>query len=694
MIYGTKKIAGLSQSMVIATMDFETYSEAGYPGSKTKRGLTLVGATVYAQHHSTRVLSLAYDLKNGSGVKLWRPFESPPEDLFNHLEVGLLIESHNSFFEYVIWNFVCVDKYFFPPLHPQSLRCSAAKARAFGLPGSLEHAGSALNLDIQKDKKGKQLIQRYCVPSRYSTNEIDPALYEYNIRDVESESELSELVPDLNDFELLFWQIDQRINHRGIGVDIKAIDGAIKIINYLDEMAKKQIYQLTDGVIKSPTEIGKITKWLIDRGVKIDKLDDSIIADLLQSNYIPDYIKDVLRIRQDHAYASARKVFAMKNRIDKSGRITELFVYHKAHTGRAAGAGVQAQNLPNSGPDVFLCKNCSSYYQYADFICCENPDYIRQKWSSRSQEYFIQKIRSGISTSMELISSCMRGFFSSAEGCDLICSDYSAIEAVVIAELAEESWRQKVFRTHGKIYEMSAAKITGLDFSEFLIYSMTNKEHHPNRRIGKVAELASAYQGSLGAWKKFGADKFLSDAEIMNSVKNWRQSSPAVVALWGGLEDAARCAILNPGREYCYKSITYTCRGHILYCRLPSSRYLTYHQASIDVSQKFAGATTITYKSWQANRGPKGARIETYGGRLTENVVQAVARDILAHAIVQLENRGYPIVLHVHDEIVAEVREGQGSIEEFEMIMSSMPSWATTWPIHACGGWRAKRYSK
>jgi len=260
----------------------------------------------------------------------------------------------------------------------------------------------------------------------------------------------------------------------------------------------------------------------------------------------------------------------------------------------------------------------------------------------------------------------------------------------VLAAISEETWRLSVFKTHGFIYEMSASKITAIPLEEYLEYKSKNKKHHPDRKIGKVAELASGFGGSIGAWKRFKADEFLTDEQIMQAVSAWRKASPGIVKLWYGLEKAAKDSILNPQTVYSYGAIKYFTSNDILHCILPSSRFITYHRPRI-----IDNAITFEGYNSNENNGARGwMRIDTYGGKLTENCVQAIARDILANAIVNLENVGYEVVMHIHDEIVAEIPEKWGSIQEFEEIMSTLPIWAHGWPLKASGGWRGKRYTK
>ena len=365
-----------------------------------------------------------------------------------------------------------------------------------------------------------------------------------------------------------------------------------------------------------------------------------------------------------------------------------------------SGRGPQPQNMPGGKPT-------------------EEVEGILSVMATRS----LDAVEAACGNPVQAVSDCLRGLFAAAPGCDLICSDFSAIEAVVMAFMAGEQWRMDVFNTHGKIYEMSAAKISGIPFEEFMRHygytDLTKPEwwkeeikggkHHPLRKkLGKICELGSAYGGGLGAWKNFGADEFMTDEEIRENVKAWRIASPTIagkgyggqpLGFWYGLQEAAFSAVQNPGHCYQFRDVAYGVKGDILYCRLPSGRNLTYHTPRLEWTTTSWGASTLqmTYMGWNSNylNGPVGwMKLDTYGPKLAENIIQAIARDILAHSMMALSRAGYPIVLHVHDEIVAEVAQGWGSVEEFESIMGRMPAWAAGWPVKAAGGWRGKRYRK
>lgn len=738
---GTILHAGDSYSTVLPDFDFETYSPAGFVWDALNnkfvslpfasgKGLSAVGTAVYTEDLDAEVLSLSYNLKDGKGTRLWTPDLAYPDDLISHVQGGGLLEAWNSIFEYFVWNNICVRRYGFPPLPIEQLRCAMSKARAFGLPGSLDKAGEILNIKNRKLKEGGRLLDLYSIPrnptkknpktrNHLNDNALDMlSLYTYNMQDIAAESEISALIPDLNEFESEFWLCDQKINARGVKIDLKTINNAIAILRTLTGAFNEKMNLLTNGRVKAATQTQKIIEWLASQGVQTRSIDADNLETLLKLD-LPANVRGVLECRQVAASSSVKKLYAMKYQASRAERLHNLFAYHSARTGRAAGRGAQPQNFPNSGIDLRQCSHCRAYMSAELFQCylCKNilPPAVLE-WNRDAMEQAIADINRWDTYALDerwkdpigLMAGCLRGLFIAEKGHDLICSDYSAIEAVVLAYLAGEKWRIDVFKTHGMIYEMSASKITGIPFDHFLQVKRETGKHHDMRKLGKVAELASGYQGWINAWKAFNADMFLSEYQIKQSIIAWRESSPNIVEFWGGqqryrqqeyfgLEGMAIKAILNPGKRYSHGLITYYVYNDILYCELPSKRKLTYHKPRLTVSTRREGNLDISFESWNSN--PKyGAvgwiRMFTYGGKLTENVVQAVARDILANAIVNLERVGYPVVLHVHDEIVGEVPEGFGSIEEFEKIMSTMPAWASDWTIRAKGGWRAKRYSK
>ena len=731
LLEGTELIAGLGKSTILADLDFETYSPAGFvfnagkweslPGA-SKRGINAVGAARYTEHPDAEVLSLAYNLKDGQGARLWRPGLPNPEDLFAHITAGKLLEAWNCAFEYLVWTSICVPKYGWPYLNYHQLRDAMAKAHAFALPGALANAGDVIGAPVRKDKDGARLLKKFSMPrdptQKDSRLRILPAeepddaqrLYDYNITDIKAEAAVSALLPDLIDSELEFWLCDQDINRRGIQVDLETIDAAISIVNRAVIKYTQELVRITNGQVQSAAEVARLIKWANARyetGLK-DLKAETVDAVLKRSD-LPDSVRRVLEIRQRLNSAAIKKLYSMKNQACKNGRIYDLFVYHKARTGRAAGVGPQPHNFPNSGLTVFKCLSCLHYY--STFSRCHwcgcHTALIPQEWGHHAAQDAIETIKTGSLDYVELmwgdalsaISGCLRGMIIAKPGHELIGCDYNSIEAIVLAAVASEKWRLEVFKTHGKIYEMSASKITGVPFEAFLKHKHETGNHHPLRKsVGKVAELDSGYQGWIGAWKQFGAGEFFDDDHIKQAILAWRAASPAIVALWSKLETAAQSAVLNPGVEYTVNSlITYLKRSDILYCRLPSGRCLTYHRPLLVNATPPREGFQLTFESWNTNAkyGVTGwARMTTYGGRLTENAVQAIARDVLAHAIVSLEKAGYPVVMHIHDEIVLETPTGCADVKTVERVMTDLPHWCHDWPIKATGGWVGKRYRK
>lgn len=725
-------------------MDFETYSEAGYVWTgdrwtgpprapQHKRGLPVVGMARYAEHQTTTVLCLAYDLKDGRGRRQWLPGQIPPLDLFRHIRDSKPIEAHKAGFERHIWEQVCVKRLGWPSIPAQQWRCSMAKARAHALPGRLDEIAKVLGTVAQKDPVGDRLIKKFSIPRNPTKKDLrlrlDPAddlegplLYGYNMSDVAAESEVSSRIPDLPPDEQEYWHLDQEINHRGVAIDTDGVRACITVVETALARYNGELATLTGGILAS--QVQQLTGWLHGQGVHMDSLDEEHVETALARELPPD-ARRALEIRALAGSASVKKLFAMENQVCADGRLRDLFNYHAARTGRPTGEGPQPTNLPSSGPDVRRCGTCQRHYGKRKQVCpwCWS-DAVHSKiveWGHEPAEDARSVLATGSMDAvlwhfddvLPIVSGCLRGMFVARPGCDLACSDFNSIEAVALAELAGETWRQEVFRTHGKIYEMSAAMGSGISFEEIIRYREETGQHHPVRKKFKVMELALGYGGWVGAMVAFGAAEFMSEQEMADAAGKWRRASPNIIETWGGqtrrgpygssvpelfgIEGAALRAIQRPGETYGYRGRTFICQGDVLYLRLLSGRYLTYHRPRLRPSERRTGELTISYEGWNTNpkNGPIGwTPMDTYGPKFVENIDQAECRDIQRHAQIQLERAGYPIVLHVYDENVVEVPEGFGSVKDIERIMSSMPTWAGTWPVRASGGWRGKRYRK
>lgn len=728
-----------------AIIDFETYSEAGAvwsgkwqapPGAR-KRGLPAVGAAVYAEHPSTDVLTVSYRLP-GQPVQRWRPGDPPPLALWQYLADGGPIESHNAMFERLIWQHVLTPRYGWPPLNPYQQRCSMATARVNSLPGALGDLSAVLRLPVPKDADGKRLLDKFSQPRNPTkgdprtrvTPADDPADFErlaaYCDTDVLAEAGASERMTPMSADELTFWWVDQEINHRGMGVDRAGIRDCIAVLDQALARYGDECRALTGF---DPTQLQALGGWLSARGVHIPSMDADAVSDALKRSGMPDDARRVLEIRELIGSASVKKLYAMENQTCRDDRLRNLLTHHGARTGRPTGEGPQPLNLPKAGPKLVACASCARPYRPTHDVCPWCGGHAGAGGARWSTEYVDAVLNVMAHRSLELvewyfgdallcISGCIRGLFVAAPGHDLIASDYSAIEAVVIAMLAGEQWRIDAFNRGDPIYLLSASKITGTPLQEYLDYAEANGEHHPDRqKIGKVNELANGFGGWIAASRAFGATG--TDDEIRAQIIAWRDASPAIVEFWGGqhrgrpwdrdrraelygVEGHAVLALLHPGQVFTYRGLQFFTRAHpsgsqALIIRLLSGRELTYHDAALSPSARDPSEYAITYWTWNSN--PKYGRMgwvamSTFGGRLTENIVQATAHDIQRFGILGLRAAGYPTILHVYDENVCEVPLGTGSVEEFERIMSTMPPWAEGWPIRANGGWRGKRYRK
>lgn len=768
-----------------ATMDFETKSAAGFywneakqkwdgpPGSaQNKKGLPVIGAPAYAAHPSTRVLTLSYYVP-GYGMSRWRPGLPLPQLLFDWLAGGGDVEAHNVMFERLIWTLVCVPHYGFPPLDPVRLHCSAATARVNALPGGLANLGDVLRLDVKKDADGKRLLDKFTMPRKptkkdprvFVTVEEEPddaeRLYGYCDRDVEAERGASahRLMRPMTPAEREFWLVDQEINWRGIAIDRKGVRDCIVILDQALARYGEEFRALTGGI--DPTQLQAASGWLSAQGVYMPSMDAETVAHMLRKPDLPPMARRALEIRELIGSASVKKLYSLESRASPDNRVRDLIVHHGARTGRPTGEGPQPLNLPKAGPKLATCGPCRKPYHPKHSSCpfCAAPAVpgAKTRWSvdmvddvlDVMADHSLELVEWYFGDALLAISGCIRGLFIADEGNELIASDYSAIEAVVIAMLAGEQWRIDAFNSKTDIYLASAARITGGSVAAYEAYFREHGENHPDRQnIGKVAELGLGFGGWIGAWRVFDDSDTFTDEQVKELVLAWRAASPAIVELWGGqwrgspwngyaerfgFEGAAVNAIQYPGTVFTHAGIQFELRGFVaprmeiqrdysgnpyeafvggyagtMIVTLLSGRELTYHEPRLDPSTRewaSPGELSISYMTWNSNPkyGPLGwVRMSTFGGRLTENIVQAIAHDLLRFAILALRAAGFPTVLHVYDEIVSEIPKGApappGAIDArltlFERLMGSLPAWAAGWPVRASGGWIGRRFRK
>lgn len=662
------------------TIDFETQSAC-----EIKKH----GAWVYSEHPTTEVLCLAYKWK-GRTSGLIIPGVEPAEVVIPLLQDLLsnatTIEAHNMSFEVAIWKNVCEKKYGWPPLPVHKLRCSAAKAAMHALPRSLGQACKSLGLAVQKDMEGYRIMMKMCKPRKPRKDEPEknpkdpyghywnesPAdlerLYLYCMQDVEAEEALSNALNDLPEKELKIWQLDMMINERGIQADLPSAKSMLAMVEEHEYLLLRRLNRLTNGAVKTAKQIDALLGYLRGLGVDLPDLSAATVKEALKKEDMNDDAKRILGIRQSLGRSSSAKYQSILDRASEDGRVRGALLYHGAGTGRWAGSGIQPQNFPSriktsDSPESMLHVVIAGGLDLHNALYDDDP--------------------------MATAGAVTRSVLVSGEGKDLVVADYSAIEGRGLAWLAGEETELDVYRRGIDIYVMTAARILGKSIDK-----ITTEERN---RIGKTATLACGYQGSVGAVRKFGGEG-MSDEEIKEGIVNpWREAHPMTVRFWRELEEACLAAVRQPGAVQRCRGISFRrtiqTPGFLL-CRLPSGRILFYYDPDIQPIETSWGEVRdqVTYMTVDGMT-KKWVRTNTYGGKLAENVTQATCRDLMAEAMLRVEAAGYPIVLTVHDELVAEVPEGFGSVEEFAKIMCEIPAWAPGFPIKA-EGWRGKRYKK
>lgn len=544
-------------------------------------------------------------------------------------------------------------------LNPSSWRCSMVWSAYMGLPLSLEGAGVVLGLEKQKLKEGKDLIRYFsmpCKPSRVNGERERnlpsdaPDKWEqykaYNARDVETELEIQAKLRKfpVPEFEWQNYILDQEINDRGIRLDMALVEEAIRFDNRAKHELTHLMQQITD--LDNPNSVAQMKAWLSDHGMATDTLGKAAVKELLKT--APEPLGKVLELRQSLAKSSVKKYTAMQNAICSDGRVRGLLQFYGANrTGRWAGRLVQVQNLPqNHLPDLEQARQLVKLGQY-------------------------EMLETLYDTVPDVLSELIRTAFIPKAGCQFIVADFSAIEARVIAWFAGETWRNEVFATHGRIYEASASQMFHVPIEEITKGS-------PLRHKGKIAELALGYGGSVGALKAMGAlDMGISEDELQTLVNIWRAANPNIVRLWWDVDKAAMKAVRERTVTDTH-GIQFECRSGMLFVTLPSGRHLSYVKPKI--GQNRFGNDAVTYEGVGATK--KWERIETYGPKLVENIVQAVSRDILCHALQTFQH--CEIVMHVHDEIVIEA-DMRLSVEALCEQMSRVPPWAKELLLRADG---------
>ena len=637
--------------MKTLSIDIETYSDVQLPKTGVYR---------YCESPNFEILLFAYSVDSQPvQVVDLACGETIPEEIITALEDNTVIKwAFNAAFERI-----CLSRFLGYPtgtyLSPESWRCSMIWAATMGLPLSLEGVGAVLGLEKQKLTEGKDLIKYFCQPCAatksnggrtrnrpFHAPDKWEAFKRYNIRDVETEMGIQHKlrkfpVPDEVWDE---YHIDQEINDRGVMLDMELVSQAIAMDTRSREELTAAMKDMT--ALENPNSVQQMKQWLSDNGIETDSLDKKAVAELLKE--APDNLADVLTLRQQLAKSSVRKYQAMEKTVCSDGRARGMFQFYGANrTGRFSGRNIQLQNLPqNHLPDL---SEARSLVRSGDFD---------------GVELLYEDV-------LDTLSQLIRTAFIPREGAQFLVADFSAIEARVIAWFAGEEWRKKVFANGGDIYCASASQM----------FKVPVEKHGINghlRQKGKIAELALGYGGSTGALKAMGAIEMgLSEDELPALVDAWRQSNPRIVEFWWAVDRAVMESVKYKHTTTDY-GLTFSCKRGMLFITLPSGRKLAYVKPKIGTN-KFGGSC-ITYEGVGGTK--KWERLDSYGPKFVENIVQATARDILCYAMKTL--RCCSIVMHIHDELVIEA-DPKVSLDAICEQMGRTPPWAKGLLLRADG---------
>lgn len=668
--------------MTTLHVDFETRSAAD---------LKKTGAYAYAADPTTDIWCMAYAFGEQS-VQIWTPGQPVPGEIEEHVLFGGAMVAHNAAFERVIWRYILGPRYGFPEPAVEQWSCTMAMSYALALPGALDGAAAAVGLDIGKDMIGRRLMLQMARPRKVNTDgslvwwdepEKVARLIAYCKTDVEVERALEKRLRPLSPSEQVLWHLDQRVNDRGVLVDEALCRAATKIVGQAQADLDRQMRKLTGSAVSKCSNRNELVKWVREQGVECESVNKAALEALLEEDSpLPPHVRDVLLVRQEAAKASVAKIDTLlRGKSPEDNRAKGLLQFHAASTGRWGGRRFQPQNLKR--PDE------SDIDTLIDVVAAGDFDFVAMNYRKP----------------LSAVADTLRGMLVAAPGHRIVAADYSNIEGRVLAWLAGEQWKLDAFR------RFDAG--TGHDLYKITAGAILNKKPEDvskseRQAYGKVPELALGYQGGVGAFStmaaNYGVD--LETTEIEAIRDGWREKHPRIKQFWYDMEEAAVDAVRDRGAVTRVGKIAFKVAGSWLMMRLPSGRYLAYPRPEIrELPVPWGGTKAgLTYFSTidpskkakvvpDDGNSSNWARIKTYGGQIVENATQAVARDIMADAMPRLEAAGYPIILTCHDEVVCEVPDEHGSVEEMEAIMCDLPEWASGLPV-AAEGFEGARYRK
>ena len=551
-------------------------------------------------------------------------------------------------------------------------------AAAVGLPARLSAAADVLELAERKDAEGERLMHQMSKQRRARQGEdpdqvhwFDDAqrlqrLYHYCRQDVAVERALFDRLPPLSDAENALWQLSCRINERGFYVVRRFAEAARRIAQAAAPEIDAELAELTGGAVNGIAQVARLRAWLQQQGCTMAKLDHKAIERQLESDDLLLSVRRVLELRLGGAQAAVKKIEALLQRAGADNRVRGAFRHHGASTGRWAGEGLQPQNLKRprvADLDAAIAAVATGDYKH---VCSLYP------------------------RPLAVVGDCSRAMICAAPGQVLIGGDFSAIESRVLAWVAGEEWKLNSYRRYDATRDPRDEPYCTTACKIFRVPSGSYTKQSPERNVGKTCDLAFGYMGGFNAWRKFEPGRF-SDAEVEAFKKDWRAAHPAIKQFWYDLDHAAWTAVRARGRIVQCGRVAFKCVGAFLFLKLPSGRKLAYPQPRIIGDEREQHVVFADNAAGQLKDCRRGAG--AYGGLWTESVVSGIARDLLADAMLRIEAAGLAIVLHVHDEIVAEVPIGRGSVDEFIQLMTRKPSWAPDLPI-AASAWTGLRYCK
>ena len=650
------------KTMKKLSCDIETFSDVD---------LIRCGVYKYADSPNFEMLLFAYAVDDGDvHIIDIAGGEELPEEIIQVIKSDTVVKTaYNAQFERV-----CLSRYLKLPegeyLNPQSWYCTAVQAAELALPLSLADVGSVLGLERQKMTEGKELIKYFCVPCKptksngnrtrnrpcHDINKWE-TFKKYCMRDVDVERQIADKLKmyPISDEEHRLYVLDQIINDRGVLVDCELAKQAVKLNSIQSAVAVEQAYMITG--LENPNSVTQLKQWLKEKGVEIESLSKKSVKSLADET--DGDVSEMLKLRLLMAKTSVKKYEAVIRSVCSDNRVHGMMRFCGANrTGRWSGNILQPQNLPqNHLPDLTLARDIvkDGDFEMLDMMFGNVPN---------------------------VLSELIRTVLIPKPNHRFIVADFSAIEARVLAWIAGEQWRIDTFKNGGDIYCASASKM----------FKVPVEKHGVNgelRQKGKISELACGYGGSVGALKNMGAVEMgVQENELQGLINDWRNANPHIVRFWYEVGNAAMKAIKEKTTVPLGKLVFAYERG-ILFIRLPSGRRLSYIKPRIGTNR--FGGDSITYMG--INSAKKWDRLETFGGKLTENIVQGTARDLLANALINAANAGYDTVFHVHDEIICEVPNGYGSVDELCRLMCIKPEWADGLPLNA-DGFECEYYKK